>query len=86
MSEEKKNPPRAQIFRYFRIESRNIKTDEPWLWKTKTHHESNRIEHDLNRVNKVKQGRIMTGTDSIERCTGSNQWSNSSNHGSIRFE
>ena len=23
MSEEKKNPPRAQIFRYFRIESRN---------------------------------------------------------------
>ena len=26
MSEEKKNPPRAQIFRYFRIESRNNKT------------------------------------------------------------
>ena len=23
MSQEKKNPPRAQIFRYFRIESRN---------------------------------------------------------------
>ena len=25
MSEEKKNPPREQIFRYFRIESRNNK-------------------------------------------------------------
>ena len=25
LSEEKKNPPRAQIFRYFRIESRNNK-------------------------------------------------------------
>ena len=25
MSEEKKTPPRAQIFRYFRIESRNNK-------------------------------------------------------------
>ena len=26
LSEEKKNPPRAQIFRYFRIESQNNKT------------------------------------------------------------
>ena len=26
MSEEKKNPTRAQIFRFFRIESRNNKT------------------------------------------------------------
>ena len=31
MSEEKINPPRAQIFRYFRIESRNNKRGWKWI-------------------------------------------------------